>query len=144
MEVADFGSLHDSDFQDKKSRQHTKQRRAYHSHTNHLPCRNSSLDLYEDSIGEAFAYNTSKNHTMGTKHGEGMRSDSASNHSDHCEGDLVVKKTESLLHCYDNVNPKNVERSEYVKSKPSNSLRNSRISVDVEERGLSSSIAKVH
>ncbi|KAF7833334.1 homeobox-DDT domain protein RLT1-like isoform X1 [Senna tora] len=138
MEVADLGSLHDTDFQDKKSRQHTKNKHTFHSH---FPGRNSSLDLYEDSIREASAYNSNKNHTMGTKH-EGMRSDSASNHSDHFEGDLTVKQTEQLLHCYDYDNAKNVKRSGHVKSKPSNSFRNARISVDTEETGVSPRIAK--
>lgn len=143
MEEADLDSLHDTDLQDKKSRHNIKQRRTFHSYINHLPDKSSSLDLYEDSNMEVSAYNNNKIHTMGTKHGEGMRSDSASNHSDHIEEDFAVKHTESLLHCYDNVNPKNVKRSEYIKSKPSNSLRNGRISVDTEERGPPR-IAKVH
>ncbi|XP_054798308.1 homeobox-DDT domain protein RLT1 isoform X2 [Prosopis cineraria] len=136
MEVGDLGSLHDADLLDKKPRRH-KQGRTFQGHTNHIPHRNSSLELYEDSTREVPAYNT-----MRSKHGVGMRSDSASNHSDHFEGDLVVKQADSLLHRYDNVNPKKIQRSEYVKSKPSNSLRNSRVSLDTEERGLSSKIAK--
>ncbi|XP_061342825.1 homeobox-DDT domain protein RLT1-like isoform X2 [Gastrolobium bilobum] len=146
MEGVDFGSLHDTDFQrkqDKKGRQNIKQRQSLYSYTDHFPGRNSSLDLYEDSTGEASAHNGTKNHRMGTKHGvEGMRSDSASNHSDHYEENLAVKQTELLLHGYDNINPRNVQRSEHVKSKPLNSNRNSRVSVDTAERGLSTRMSK--
>ncbi|XP_027330731.1 homeobox-DDT domain protein RLT1 isoform X2 [Abrus precatorius] len=145
IEGADFGSLHESDFQDKqdkKARQNIKQRQAFYSHAHHFPGRNSSLDLYEDSPGEASAYN-SKNHRMSTKHGvEGMRSDSASNHSDHYEEKLAVKQTDLLRHGYDNIKPKNIQRREHVKSKPSSSIRNSRVSMDTEERGLSARITK--
>ncbi|KAI4308172.1 hypothetical protein L6164_031274 [Bauhinia variegata] len=138
MEGADLGSFHDSDFQDKKSHQQIKLRPNFQSHTNHLPGRNSSLDLYEDSIGEASVYNSDKNHRKITKNViEGMRSDSASNHSDHYEG-----KADSLLHGHDTINPKNTQRSEYVKSKPSNSIRMPHVSVDTEERGLSTMTAK--
>ena len=145
MEGAELGSLQESDFQDKKSRQHIKQQPIFHGYTNPLPGRNSTLDLYEDSTGEASAYNSNKNHRMGIKHdAEVMRSDSASNHSDQYEGKLVFKQTDSMLHSYDDVNPKNVQRSEYIKSKPSNSIRNHQVFVDAEERGLSKSIAKVH
>ncbi|KAJ1388031.1 Homeobox-like domain superfamily [Sesbania bispinosa] len=146
MEGVDFGSLHDSDVQDKqhkKPRQDMKHRKTFHSHTNHFLGRNSSLDLYEDSTGEASAYNSTKNHRMGTKHGvEGMRSDSASNHSDHYEENLAVKQKDFLPHGNDNINQKNVQRSEHVKYKPSNSIRNPRVSVDTEERGLSNRITK--
>lgn len=148
MEGVDFGSLHGSDVQDKqdkKSRRDIKHRQTFHNYTNHLSGRNSSLDLYEDSTGEASAYNSTKNHRMGTKHGvEGMRSDSASNHSDHYEENIAAKQTDFLRHGYDNIIPKNVQRNEHVKSKPSNSIRNSRVSVDTEERGLPSRMAKVH
>lgn len=148
MEGVEFGSMHDSDFQDKqdkKARQNIKQRQTIYSYTNHLPGRNSSLDLYEESNGEASAYNSSKNHRLGSKHGlEGMRSDSASNHSDHYEENLAVKQTDLLRLGYGNINLKNVQRSEHVKSKPSNSIRHSRIPVDTEERGLSTRVAKVH
>ncbi|XP_061358752.1 homeobox-DDT domain protein RLT1-like [Gastrolobium bilobum] len=147
MEGGDFGSLHDSDFRDKhdkKAGRHIKQRPTFHSCTNPLPGRSSSLDLYVDSTGEASAYNSTKNHRKGTKLGvEGMRSDSASNPSDNYEeNNLVVKQTDSMLHGYDNFNLKNVQRSEYVKSKPSNSIHNSRKSEDIEERGLSKRMAK--
>ncbi|KAI9114503.1 hypothetical protein K1719_014201 [Acacia pycnantha] len=136
MEVGDLGSLHDTDLLNRKPRRH-KQGRTFQSYPKHLPHRNSPLELYEDAAGAVPAYNT-----MGSKHGEGMRSDSASYQSDHFEEDLVVKQTDSLLHCYDNVNPKKIQRSEDIKSKPSKSLKNSRISLDTEERGLSSRIAK--
>ncbi|TKY46695.1 Homeobox protein NANOG [Spatholobus suberectus] len=145
MEGGDFGSLHDCDFQDKKPRQHINQRPTFHSLTNPLPRKNSSQDLYVDSVGEASAYNSTKNHRMGTKHGfEGMRSDSASNPSDHYEenNNLAVKKTDSLLHGCDNSNLKNVQRSEYVKSKPSNSIHKSQIYLDTEERRLNKKMAK--
>lgn len=145
MEGVDFGYLNDSDIQDKqdkKTRQDTKHKQSL----THFSGRNSSLDLCEDSIGEAFAYNNTKNHRIGTKRGvEGMRSDSASNHSDHYEENLAVKHSDFLPHGYDNnVIPKNAQRSEHIKSKPSNSFRNSRVSVDPEERGLSARMAKVH
>ncbi|XP_028805278.1 homeobox-DDT domain protein RLT1 isoform X2 [Neltuma alba] len=136
MEVGDLGSLHDTDLLDKKPHRH-KQGRTLQSYTNHLPRRNSSLEFYEDPTEEVPVYNT-----MGSKHGEGMRSDSASNHSDHFEEDLVVKQTDSLLRCYDNVNPKKIQKGEHVKSKPSNSLKKSRISLGTEERGLTPRIAK--
>ncbi|XP_020239272.1 homeobox-DDT domain protein RLT1 isoform X1 [Cajanus cajan] len=147
MEGADFGSLHESDFQDKqdkKARQNIKQRQAFYGYTNHFPGRNSFSDLYEDSTGEASGYNSTKNHRMSTKQGvEGMRSDSASNHSDHYEEKKVaVKHKELMLHGYDNINPKNIQRSEHVKSKPSGSMRKSRVPVDTEERGLSARMAK--
>ncbi|RDX86693.1 Homeobox-DDT domain protein RLT1, partial [Mucuna pruriens] len=146
MEGADFGSLHESDFQDKqdkKARQNIKQRQAFYGYTNHFPGKNSFPDLYEDSTGEASAYNSTKSHRMSTKHGvEGMRSDSASNHSDHYEEKLAVKQKDLMLHGYDNINPKNIQRSEHVKSKPSSSIRNSRVPMDTEERGLSARMAK--
>lgn len=149
MEGADFGSLHESDFQDnkqdKKARQNIKQRQAFYGYTNNFPVRNSFPDMYEDSTGEASAYNSTKNYKMSTKHGvEGMRSDSTSNHSDHYEEKLAVKQKEMKLHGYDyiNPNPKNIQRSEHVKSKPSSSIRNSRVPMDTEERGLSARMAK--
>ncbi|KAI4305932.1 hypothetical protein L6164_029258 [Bauhinia variegata] len=143
MEGAELGSFHDYDFQDKRSHQHVKQRPTFHSHANPLPGRKSSLDLYEDSTGEASAHNSKKNHRMVAKHGtEGMRSDSASNHSDHYEGKVDVKQANSLSHGYETINPKNTQRSEFVKSKPSNSKRMPHVSVDSEERGLSIMTAK--
>jgi len=92
-----------------------------------LPYKNSSLDLNAYFIGEAFAYNNTKNHRKGTKHGfDGMRYDSASNSSDHYEeNNLVVKQTDSLLHGYEKCNLKNVHRGEYVKSKPLNLVHKS-------------------
>ncbi|KAL2322401.1 hypothetical protein Fmac_026780 [Flemingia macrophylla] len=115
IEGGDFGSLHDSDFQDKKPRQHIHQRSAFHSYACPLPCKNSSLDLYVDSIEEASAYNSTRNHQMATKHGfEGMRYDSASNPGDQYEeNNLMVKQTDLQLHNYDSSNPKNVQGSEY-------------------------------
>ncbi|KAK7300235.1 hypothetical protein RJT34_11075 [Clitoria ternatea] len=146
MEGADIGSLRESDFQDKqekKAHRNIKQKQAFYGYNNHFHGRNSSLDLYEDSTGEASAYNSTKIHRMSTKHGvEGMRSDSASNHSDHYEEKLAAKQKDLLLHGYDNINPKKIQRSEHVKSKPSNSIRNSRVSMDAEERGLSARMAK--
>lgn len=146
VEGGEFGSMHDSDFQDKKPRQHVNQRPAFHSSTNPLPRKNSSLDLYVDSTGEASAFNSTKIQRMGTKHGsEGMRSNSASNPCDHYEGvNLAIKQTDSLLHGYDNSNLKNVQRSEYVKSKPPTSIHKSQIYLDTEERGLKKMVAKVH
>ncbi|GAU22160.1 hypothetical protein TSUD_251880 [Trifolium subterraneum] len=163
MEGDDFGSFQDSDIhdkQDKKAFHGTKHRQAFQSNAARFPGRNSPLDLYEDSTGEA-AYNITKNHRKDIKRGvEGMRSDSASNHSDHYEENLAVKHADFdydninpknvqrsvpadyLQHEYDKINPKNAQRSEHVKSKPSNSIRNSRGSVDTEERGLSSRMAK--
>ncbi|KAG4969964.1 hypothetical protein JHK82_035660 [Glycine max] len=122
MVRGDFDSLHDSNFQDKKSRQDINQRRNFQSFTNPLPHKNSSLVLNADSTREASAYNNTKNRRKGTKHGfDGMRYDSASNPSDHYEkNNLVVKQTNSLLHGYENNSLKNVQRGEYVKSKPSN------------------------
>ncbi|KAH1211588.1 Homeobox-DDT domain protein RLT1 [Glycine soja] len=132
-----------SDKQDKKARQNIKQRQPLYGYTNHFPGRNSFPDLYEDSTGEASAYNSTKSHRMSTKHGvEGMRSDSASNHSDHYEEKLAVKQKGLMLHGYDNINLKNMQRSEHVKSKPSSSIRNSRVPMDTEERGLSARMAK--
>ncbi|KAG5053270.1 hypothetical protein JHK87_005468 [Glycine soja] len=146
MEGADFGSLHESDFQDKQDKkacQNIKQRQSLYGYTNNFPGRNTFPDLYEDSTGEASAYNSNKSHRMSTKHGvEGMRSDSASNHSDHYEEKLTVKQKTLMLHGYDNINPKNIQRSEHVKSKPSSSIHNSRVPMDTEERGLSARMAK--
>ncbi|BAT80855.1 hypothetical protein LR48_Vigan07g034000 [Vigna angularis] len=146
MERADFGSLHESDFQDKqdkKARQNIKQRQPYYGYTNHVSGRNPFPDLYEDSTGEASGYNSAKNHRMSTKHGvEGMRSDSASNHSDHFEEKLAVKTKDLVLHGYDKINPKRIQKSGHVKSKPSSSIRNSRVPIDTEERGLSARMAK--
>ncbi|KAK7276673.1 hypothetical protein RIF29_17817 [Crotalaria pallida] len=149
MEGVDFGSLHGgSDFQDKqdkKARQSIKQRQTFYG-ANHFPGRNSSLDLYEDDVGEASAYNSTKNHRIGTVHGvEGMRSDSTSNYGDHYEENFAVKQTDMLPHGYDNnhhINLKNVQRSGNVKSMPLSSVRNSQISVDTEERGLPIRMAK--
>ncbi|XP_027344317.1 homeobox-DDT domain protein RLT1-like isoform X2 [Abrus precatorius] len=144
VEGGDFGSLLDSDFQDEKPCQHINQRSTFHSFTNHLPRRNSSLDLYVDSAGEACAFNSSKNHRMGTKHGlEWIRSDSASNPSDQYEeNNLVVKQRDSLLHGYDNSNLKNMKRSEYVKAKPSNLMHKSRIFMNIEKRQPSKRMTK--
>ncbi|WJX37956.1 hypothetical protein P8452_25667 [Trifolium repens] len=112
MEGGDFGSLHDSDFQDKKYRQH--------------------------STGVAPAYDNTRNHRIGTKHVvERMSSESASSPSDTEENNPAVKQTNPVLHDYSNSNVKNVQRIEYVKSKPSNSIRNSRIYEDTGGRGLS-------
>ncbi|WVY95332.1 hypothetical protein V8G54_034420 [Vigna mungo] len=145
MVGGDFGSLHAPDFQDKKPHKQINQRASFHSFTNHLPHKNSSLDLYVDSTGEASAYNGGKNHRMGTKHGfEGMmRSDSASYPSDHYEENAVaVKQIDSLLHLYNNINLKNVQKNEYVKSKPSNSIHKSQIYLNAEEKGLTKRMAK--
>ena len=166
MDGVGFSSLHDSDVhdkQDKKPFHGTKHRQTLQGYANHFPARNTSLDLHEFSNGEA-AYNITKNHRKDTKWGvEGMRSDSASNHSDHHEENLPVKHTDFLqsdydninpknaqrnVHAdflqydYDNTNPKNVQRGEHIKPKPSNSIRNSQGSVDTEERGLSTKMAK--
>ncbi|MCI07313.1 homeobox leucine zipper protein, partial [Trifolium medium] len=149
MEGGDFGSLHDSDFQDKKSGQRIKQRTNIQGRAiraNHLHGKNFSLDLYVDSTGEAPAYDSTRNHRIGTKHlVKRMRSDSGSNPSDtddYEENNPAVKQTDPLLHDYSNSNVKNVQRSEYVKSKPSNSIRNSRISEDTGGRGLSERMVK--
>ncbi|XP_017428992.1 homeobox-DDT domain protein RLT1 isoform X2 [Vigna angularis] len=132
-----------SDKQDKKARQNIKQRQPYYGYTNHVSGRNPFPDLYEDSTGEASGYNSAKNHRMSTKHGvEGMRSDSASNHSDHFEEKLAVKTKDLVLHGYDKINPKRIQKSGHVKSKPSSSIRNSRVPIDTEERGLSARMAK--
>ena len=69
MVRGDFDSLHDSNFQDKKSRQDINQRRNFQSFTNPLPHKNSSLVLNADSTREASAYNNTKNRRKGTKHG---------------------------------------------------------------------------
>ncbi|BAT88757.1 Homeobox-DDT domain protein [Vigna angularis] len=143
MVGGDFGSLHGPDFQDKKPHKQINQRASFHSFTNHLPHNNSSLDLYVDSTGEASAYNGGKNRRMGTKHGfEGMRSDSASYPSDHYEENAVaVKQIDSLLDLYNNINLKNVQKNEYVKSKPSNSIHKSQIYLNAEEKGLTKRMA---
>ncbi|KAF7800697.1 Homeobox-DDT domain protein RLT1 [Senna tora] len=74
----------------------------------------SFTGFYEHSTGEASAYNSNKNHRVGTKHGvEGMKYDSASNHSDHYGG-IARNPTDLMMHGYDNVNLTNVQRSEYV------------------------------
>lgn len=145
MVGGDFGSLHGPDFQDKKSHKQINQRASFNSFTNHLLHKNSSLDLYVDSTGEASAYNGGKNHRVGTKHGfEGMRSDTASYPSDHYEENAVaVKQIDSLLHLYNNINLKNVQKNEYVKSKPSNSIHKSQIYLNAEEKGLTKRMAKV-
>ncbi|KAK2387519.1 homeobox-DDT domain protein RLT1 [Trifolium repens] len=141
MEGSDFGSLHDSDFQDKKSRQHKKQRTNIQGRairTNHLHGKSFFPDLYVDSTREAPAYDSTRNHRIGTKHVvERMSSDSASSPSDTEENNPAVKPANPLLHDYTNSNVKNIQRSEYVKSKPSNSIRNSQISEDTGGRGLS-------
>jgi hypothetical protein len=150
MEGGDLGSMHDSDFQDKKSRQLIQQRTNFQDrpiHTNHLPGNNFPVDLNVDSTGEAPSYNGTRNHRIGTKHGfERMRSDSASNPSDHRyhENNPAIMKSDPLLHGYNNGNVKNVLRCGYIKSEPSNTMHNSRISMDSEERGLSERMAKVH
>ncbi|KAK7304921.1 hypothetical protein VNO77_42815 [Canavalia gladiata] len=143
MEGGDFGSLHDSDFQDKKPYL-LNQRPTFHSYTNPLPLRNSSLDLNVDSTGDAPVFYSTKIHRMDKKHGpEGMRSDSTSNSRDHYkENNLVVKQTDLRLHGYGNSNLKNVQRSEHVKYKPSNSVHISRISLDAQERKLSKRMVK--
>lgn len=163
----DFGSLRDSDVHDKQDKEPfhgTKHRQAFQSNANRVPARNSPLDLYEDSTGEAAYNNITKNHRKDTKRGvEGMRSDSASNHSDPYEENIPVKHAdflpygyentnpknvqrsvhaEFLPYDYDNVNPKNAQRSEHVKTKHSNSIRNSRGSADTEERELSTRMTK--
>ncbi|CAJ2639511.1 unnamed protein product [Trifolium pratense] len=141
MEGSGFGSLHGSDFHDKKSRQRIKQRTNIQSRAiraNHLHGKNFSHDLYVDSTGEAPAYDSTRNHRIGTKHVvERMSSDSASSPSDTEENNLAVKQINPLRHDYSNSNVKNVQRSEYVKSKPSHSIRNSQISEDTGGRGLS-------
>ncbi|KAG5017379.1 hypothetical protein GLYMA_08G301700v4 [Glycine max] len=145
MVRGDFGSLHDSDFQYKKSHHDINQRRNFQSFTNPLPHKNSCLDFNADSTGEASAYNNTKNCRKGTKHGfDGTRYDSGSNPSDHYEeNNLVVNQTDSLLHGYENSNLKNVQRGEYVKSKPSNSVHKSQVYLDTgERRGLNKRMAK--
>ncbi|XP_028803973.1 uncharacterized protein LOC114759039 isoform X1 [Neltuma alba] len=124
-----------SDFQDKKSHQHSKQRPPLYSHTFRFPSTNSSLDMYEHSVGEAPAYNRKDNRRVGIRHGfEGLKSDYASNHSDHYDGNLAANLKDSLLHGYDNVDLKNAQ-SEYVKPKPSNLIRNPFVSMDTKDRG---------
>uniref|UniRef100_A0A0R0IUK2 Homeobox domain-containing protein n=2 Tax=Glycine max TaxID=3847 RepID=A0A0R0IUK2_SOYBN len=101
--------------------------------------------MVRDSTGEASAYNNTKNCRKGTKHGfDGTRYDSGSNPSDHYEeNNLVVNQTDSLLHGYENSNLKNVQRGEYVKSKPSNSVHKSQVYLDTgERRGLNKRMAK--
>ncbi|CAK8538674.1 unnamed protein product [Lathyrus sativus] len=143
----EFGSLRDSDVHDKQDKEAfhgTKHRQAFQSNATRVPARNSPLDLYEDSTGEAAYNNITKNHRKDTKRGvEGMRSDSASNHSDHYEENIPVKHADFLPYDYENTNPKNnMQRSEHVKTKPSNSIRNSRGSADTEERELSIRMTK--
>jgi len=149
MEGGDLGSLHDSDFQDKKSRELIQQRTNFQgrpTHTNYLPGKSFPVDLNVDSTVEA-PYNGTRKHRIGTKHGvERMRSDSTSNPSDHHyqENSPAIMKTDPILHGYNNGDVKNVQRSGYTKSEPSDSMYNSRISVDSEDRGLSERMAKVH
>lgn len=132
-----------SDFQDKKPRQHSKQRVPLYSYTNPLPHGNSSMDFYEHSTREAYVYNSNKNLRIGSIHGvEGMKSDSVSNHSDHHEGNFSKNLTDSLLHGYDDVNLKNLQRSECIKSKPSKAISKACASMDAEDRGLSTRMVK--
>lgn len=142
-----MNKLSSQDFQDKKSHQLIQQRTNFQGrpiHTNHLPGKNFPVDLNVDSTGEAPSYNGTRNHRIGTKHGvERMRSDSASNPNRYHENNLVIMKSDPLLHGYNNGNVKNVQRSGYIKSEPSNAMHNSRISMDSEERGLSEWMAKV-
>jgi hypothetical protein len=101
--------------------------------------------LYVDSTGEAPAYDSTRNHRIGTRHVvERMSSESASSPSDTEENNPAVKQTNPVLHDYSNSNVKNVQRIEYVKSKPSNSIRNSRIYEDTGGRGLSERTVKVY
>ncbi|KAF7842374.1 homeobox-DDT domain protein RLT1-like isoform X2 [Senna tora] len=102
----------------------------------------SFTGFYEHSTGEASAYNSNKNHRVGTKHGvEGMKYDSASNHSDHYGG-IARNPTDLMMHGYDNVNLTNVQRSEYVKSKPSNSISNACVSMETKDRGPTAKMEK--
>ncbi|KAJ7964998.1 Homeobox-DDT domain protein RLT1 [Quillaja saponaria] len=102
---------------------------------------NSSLDMYEGSIGEA--YNSNRNHRLSFKHGiEGMRSDSASNHAGLNGAKIAMEQVETLLHGYDNVNPKTVQGGEYIKTKSSNLIHNRHESVDTEHRGVPSTMVE--
>lgn len=134
-----------SDFQDKKAPQNLKQRPPLYSNTFRFPGKSSSLDLNEHSVGKAPAYDSKENRRVGVKHGfEGLKSDPACNHNDHYNDNLEANPKDSLLHGYDNVNSKIVP-SEYVKLKPSNSFRNSFVSMDKKDRGgLSSRMIKVY
>ncbi|KAI9114189.1 hypothetical protein K1719_014839 [Acacia pycnantha] len=124
-----------ADFQGKKPHQHSKQRPPLYSHTSRLPSRNSTLDLYDHPVREAPAYDSRENCRIGIKHGfEGLKSDSASNHSDHYDGNLAANPKDAVLHGYDYVNSKNV-KSEYVNLVPSNPIRNPFVSMDKKDRG---------
>ncbi|XP_054823859.1 uncharacterized protein LOC129321911 isoform X3 [Prosopis cineraria] len=119
------------------------QRKGHLCTVKRFPRRNSSLDLYERSVGEASSSDSKENRRVGIKHGlEGLESDSASYHSDHYDGNLAANPKDSLLHGYDIANSKNV-LSEYVKFKPSSSIRNPFVSMDTKGRGgLSSRMIK--
>ncbi|KAJ7960563.1 Homeobox-DDT domain protein RLT1 [Quillaja saponaria] len=144
IEGADLSTMHDSDFQDKKSRQLIKPRSTFHNFTNTLPGRTSSLHMYEDSTGEASVYNNNTNHRLSSKHGaEGMRSDSASIHAGLYGGKTSIEHMEEPpFHGYDNFNPKTVLSSEYLKNKSSNVMLKHHDSVDTDRRGLSTRMEK--
>ncbi|CAI8586725.1 unnamed protein product [Vicia faba] len=139
----DFGSLRDAvvhDKQDKEPLHGTKHRQAFQSNATRVPARNSSLDLYEDSTGEA-AYNITKNHRKDTKRGveDFLPYEYENTNPKNAQRSVHA---EFLQYDYDSVNPKNAQRSEHVKTKPSNSIRNSRGSADTEERELSTRMTK--
>ncbi|PON75765.1 Octamer-binding transcription factor [Parasponia andersonii] len=157
------GFLQGVNHQEAKPGNQSKQKSTYIGHTSSFPGRHSSLDKYDDST-----YNTNRSHKKISKHGvEGMASDSFLNHHGHYGGKLASRQALSSAqedddvnhhghyggkiarrqalssaHEDDEISPEIVQRSEYLKFKPSRSTQNYFEAPDVEERGISTMIAQ--
>ncbi|KAL6284628.1 hypothetical protein ACE6H2_015557 [Prunus campanulata] len=102
--------MHGFDLQEKKSSKKLRQKSTYLNQTNSSPGKNSSLDIYDKSVGGTSAYNTNRKDKMRSKRGYSGRK-------------VTSEQTEPCLHEYDRVSsPKLVQRSDYLKPKPSSSI----------------------
>lgn len=102
--------MHGFDLQEKKSSKKLRQKSTYINHTNSSPGKNSSLDIYDKSVGGTSAYNPNRKDKMRSKRGYSGRK-------------VTSEQTEPCLHEYDRVSsPKLVQRSDYLKPKPSSSI----------------------
>ncbi|XP_062082307.1 uncharacterized protein LOC133788735 [Humulus lupulus] len=131
------GIVHGIGHQEAKPSNLLRQKSTYIDHASSVPGRNSS-DNYDDS-----SYNNNRHRKKGSKHGvEGMSSDSFHNRLSHYSGKVASKQTFSRVHEDDDVSPEIMQRSEYLKFKPSVSARNYCEAPDMDERGLSTIMAQ--
>lgn len=133
------GLIHGVGHQEAKPGNLSRQKSTYIDHSSSFPGRNSSLDKYDDS-----SYNSNRSRKKSSKHGvEGMASDSFLNHHGHYGGKIASKQALSRAHEDDDVSPEILQRSEYLKFKPSISPQNYCEAPDMEERGISTMMTQV-